>query len=213
MRSNTEIFTYVAETFYKAIKGKTLYNKQTKVDLMSEVVTASDEAFVFLTLENNWDRWMEQYRIDELPNKDEIKNEVYGPFTRTGVGNKGFTRHTSGWSTEGINRYNELCAHIDEDRRNDRLRSKDKSSEHLYRASRVVKSPVVKTKKPQVEDRPARPVARYYLDDFTDDDESPVKKKAAKKDAVDNCEDSDADEASGNDNNEEHSDADEDIYE
>lgn len=214
LRSNLEIFTYVADTFYKAIKGKTDYNKLTKVDLMSDVVTASDEAFVFLTLENNFDRWIKQYEIDQLPNKDEVRNEVFGPYTRTGVGNKGFTRRTSGWSTEGINRYNALCAHIDANRTNDKNRTKENSSEYQFRAARCVKSPVTKTKEPPVQDQPPRPVARFYLDDFTDDDESPVKKAPIKRKVgrkkADDSEESEAEDASGNDNDNES--VEDDIY-
>ena len=163
-RMNQDFFFYICDTFYKAIKGKVVYSGHTKVQLMSEVVTPSDEAFVLLTIENNYDRWVNQYKIDHEHNGEDLKNEVWGPYTRNGIGNTGFTRRNSGWSTQGIERYNELCEDINKDREEDAAKGEE-SVEVIYQKARLKKSPVKSKKKSKKEDDlPARPKVYKYMD-------------------------------------------------
>ena len=60
-QENEEAFTMFVKTFLKPVhstKWKAKRHKQ-GTKRLSDIVTVSDEAFVFLALENNWERWID----------------------------------------------------------------------------------------------------------------------------------------------------------
>jgi hypothetical protein len=59
MRENYNGFKKIVQRFLKEAVGKRYYYERLGVDLVSTIATCSDEAFVYLTLENNFDLWSE----------------------------------------------------------------------------------------------------------------------------------------------------------
>ena len=59
MRANYNGFKVFVQRFLKEAVGKRYYYERLGVDLVSTIATCSDEAFVYLTLENNFDLWSE----------------------------------------------------------------------------------------------------------------------------------------------------------
>jgi len=164
-RLNEEYFFHVVDTFFCPMKGKTVFGPASKVKLISDIITVSDEVFFILTMENNYDRWVKQYEIDQQPNKDELKNEVWGPYTKCGKGNTGFTRRSSGWSSDAITRYNYLCEVVEGDRQADLSLDEKNSVERKYLAARMESNSPVKPTKTKEEESspPRRPECKSYM--------------------------------------------------
>ena len=86
---------------------------------ISSIVTVSDEAFVFLALENNWNGWMDTNKKSKnecAPSKQgsgkPIVSDVSPVFTNVngGVHRSGGKREVNrGWTEAGVLRFNELC--------------------------------------------------------------------------------------------------------
>jgi hypothetical protein len=83
---------------------------------VSDFTTVSDVAFCLLALENNWDYWVKVASIDpaETP-EDSLNNRTTYPSTKWTsspvIGGK-----NTGWSKEGLQRFNELCQAESKDR-------------------------------------------------------------------------------------------------
>ena len=61
LRQNKKAFTMFVKTFLKpaySTKWKAKRSQQ-NIKSLSEIVTVSDEAFVLMALENNWERWID----------------------------------------------------------------------------------------------------------------------------------------------------------
>ena len=133
MRDNEVAFATFVETFLKpaySTKWRTKRFDQT-IKKIADIVTVCDEAFVLLTLENNWDRWIDinnkakNMHTPSTRGKKEtaIDSDVMPKCTHI---NKKRTNYDSGddaplswkgWNYEGILRYNELCKEVKEDRK------------------------------------------------------------------------------------------------
>ena len=93
---------------------------------ISSIVTVSDEAFVFLVLENNWNRWMDinkqsknKYVLSKQGSSKPIVSDVLPMFTNVNgdVHRIGGSREVDrGWTEAGIQQFNDLCKKIKEDR-------------------------------------------------------------------------------------------------
>jgi intergrase/recombinase len=59
MRKNDDAFRVFVRYYLKEAVGKRHYMERLGVNLVSDIATCSDEAFVYLTLENNYDLWTE----------------------------------------------------------------------------------------------------------------------------------------------------------
>ena len=93
---------------------------------ISSIVTVSDKAFVFLVLENNWNRWMDtnkksknEHALSKQGSRKPIVSDVLPVFTNVngGVHRSGGNREVNrGWTEAGILQFNELCKITKEDR-------------------------------------------------------------------------------------------------
>ncbi len=129
LRNDEEVFAlfvnrFVKRTYATKWKSKVFEDTTKKV---SDIITVSDEAFIVLTLENNWERWLDinnksknnyttstrgkttSYQCNIMPKYTFINTKG----TRDGLQNVPW----KGWSNEGILRFNEICKTVKEDRK------------------------------------------------------------------------------------------------
>ena len=129
MRRREDAYMIFYKHFIKCITKKTVYEENIqKATTYNDICTVSDEAFALLLLENSWDRWMDIYKHDQtalLPRRGGQQRQLFSchiPTKYTKGGYKyGNTEESGsnkkGWSREGIQRYNELFALVDADRK------------------------------------------------------------------------------------------------
>src|SRR4051812_50140745 len=106
MRSeNNYIYYDFIHYFVSAVIGKIDYKKRSYSFLLSSYASVSDEAFAILSLENNYDTWMDM----GLTNNTKTSN-VPQKYTNGGKsqGNVATSQHNKGWSDEGLCRFNEI---------------------------------------------------------------------------------------------------------
>ena len=131
-RENEEAFTTFVKTFLKPVystKWKAKRHKQ-ETKRLSDIVTVSDEAFVFLALENNWERWLDinnkannAYTASTRGKSTTIDSNVMPKYTyinkkRTDVDPSEIAPpNWRGWNNEGILRFNELCKKVKDNRK------------------------------------------------------------------------------------------------
>ena len=111
------------------IDKKTIWNdKLVKAKKESDLVTVSNEAFALVTLEGQWERWVDLYvrshgnvRKDKSLNIRSIKSSVPARYTRGGLSNtKNKVTHAvdvkKGWTLQGIKRFNYFFHFVKQDR-------------------------------------------------------------------------------------------------
>ena len=141
---HTEFNMYIdfVQFYVSGVIGLRYFEKHKCQKLYRNYVTVSDEAFAILTIENNWDRWIamagtEEWKTSPVPTKwtvtrtkaDNAKQKA----TTTGSQNSEPTaRRFRGWSSEGIQRYNQLFDEIKAERQTGRAkRFEEKLLEHF----------------------------------------------------------------------------------
>jgi hypothetical protein len=98
--------------FLRPIVGTTKWKHNFLRKRMTLYVTISDEAFALLTLENNYDRWIDMWRNDNLKT-----SEVEAKWTNAGQSlSNGQSKRFNGWKQDGYTRYNELYDLVEADR-------------------------------------------------------------------------------------------------
>jgi len=100
-------FFFFCTKFLSCTVGKRTWNKSKKFAIVSQIATVSDEVYTYLVLENCWDKWesiVENASI-KLPTK-------YTHSTPSDLNKQKY----SGWTREGLDRYNELFREVQKDR-------------------------------------------------------------------------------------------------
>jgi len=92
-RDKEEIFLVFANSFSSQVVGVVSWRKNCVKMAISGMVTISDEAFVLLLLENNWESWSTN---DESTNQTMKRKAIWFKFTSSALGSKWF----GGWSKE-----------------------------------------------------------------------------------------------------------------
>jgi hypothetical protein len=116
-------YNWLCITLLPCVVGKKAWSRRRTKELMSEIVTASDESFVLLALDNNYHRWMAETRWmlknkDKDPEQQDNKEFPEAKYTNSGKNRKnGRSKRLSGWSREGFLKFNELHKHVLHDRR------------------------------------------------------------------------------------------------
>ena len=100
-REDMDNFHKFCKLFLSSMVGRHKYNKKVHLHTISEIATASDEAFVLLCLENSLDRWQHEHEKPEEVKKTPVYTASPAEASKYG-----------GWSEAGIHRYNELLQHI-----------------------------------------------------------------------------------------------------
>src|SRR5687768_10630303 len=105
MRSpNNYIYFDFINHFVSAVVGKTKHKSDSHTRLLSKFATVSDEAFALLSLEINYDTWM-----DIGVTSDTKTSRVHGKYTNGGKSQLKIatSQHNRGWSDEALRRFNE----------------------------------------------------------------------------------------------------------
>ena len=103
-------FFYFCNAILECVAGKKEWKQQKNKQLISgSCVTVTDEAFALLLMVNSWEKF--EYMADnpEMENKTEVPETRY-------TEKKGRNRKMQGWSSEGIDKFNNLCVSVMADR-------------------------------------------------------------------------------------------------
>ena len=123
-----EFLLYVdfIEYYVSAVIGLRHFEKMKCHRQYREYVTVSDEAFASLTIENNWQRWMDMaeqdaWKTSPVPTKwtvtrDRTTKAVREDQTNNRRAGEPQARRYRGWSAQGIERYNQLFDQINAER-------------------------------------------------------------------------------------------------
>jgi hypothetical protein len=104
---NNDGFIFLVSFMFGSLIGKRQWNKDKFTERVSQEMTTSDEAFVLLVLENNW---------DILNDVDNAEAKFTGRTITT-------NRRNDGWSNEGISRYNDLVKFVKKNRKREYSRN------------------------------------------------------------------------------------------
>jgi hypothetical protein len=116
-------YEWLCTTLLPCVVGWKAWSKQRFKLPISAIATCSDEAFLVLTLENNYSRWISEAKwILENKNKEDHKKAPKrlesAKFTNSGKSKKdGRSKRLQGWAREGYLRFNELYTLVADDRR------------------------------------------------------------------------------------------------
>lgn len=124
-----EIFVkhFLKPTYSKKWNHQVLY-KRNEIKTIGNIVSITDEAFVLLILENNWERWIDinnQSKNNYTPSKrgrEKPKaSSIMPKYTHLQVKRSNAERNEEqgckGWRESGIQRFNELCKLIQDNRK------------------------------------------------------------------------------------------------
>jgi hypothetical protein len=129
-----DAYQWVCVKLLKCVVGCSIWNRRYYKELLSEVATDSDESFVVLTIENNYQRWLDEARhhtgiivgsanpAAEADVDDDAWKENLPParYTNSGANTsngRGSNRRCGGWSRAGYLRFNALHGLVKEDRK------------------------------------------------------------------------------------------------
>ena len=109
MRGSPVGWAFLCNRLLPAVVGTNTWERRVAVQQMTEFTTVSDVAFCLLALENNWDYWVQVASIDQTSTQEaSLNNRTTYPATKWTsspvIGGK-----NTGYSKEGLQRFNELC--------------------------------------------------------------------------------------------------------
>ena len=110
---NNFIYYDFISYFVSAVIGRMDYRKKSCSMLLSNYATVSDEAFALLSLENNFETWMDMGHTGNTKN-----STVPCKYTNGGKSEckNARSQHNKGWSDEGLCRFNDLFDLVEKNR-------------------------------------------------------------------------------------------------
>ena len=119
LSKNGDIYNWVCCKFLKCVIGADNWKMNCFRKPLSDFVTNSDEGFMLLILENNYDRWMEEARRvaerkgreeeeEDGEEQDSLPEALYTNSGNSKVEGKGSSRRFQGWSRKGYVRFNRM---------------------------------------------------------------------------------------------------------
>ena len=145
MRGSAVGWAFLCHHLLPAVVGTTTWDQKVAVQKMTEFTTVSDVAFCLLALENNWDYWVKVASIE-----DDSSTRTTYPTTKW-TSSPVMSGKNTGWSKEGLQRFNELCQAEATDRVEnaavdfDFLVKKQQENNARHKQKRTVVSATVKT--------------------------------------------------------------------
>lgn len=103
--SKKEAFFFFAREFLPSVVKRLVFRQNKLVDLLSDFVTVSDEAFTLLLLENNVARWNAMYAEGKNKSDDNMPPQKFQIIDRNGG--------KDGYSLKAARRYNEYYKYVD----------------------------------------------------------------------------------------------------
>jgi hypothetical protein len=117
-----EPYMWLCSVLLPRVVGWKIWIKRNTKQRLREVATCSDEAFVLLTVENNYDRWLCEadwmVKNQGMEKEDQaVKNFPDAKYTNSGRSRRnGRSRRLQGWAREGYLRFNALYKAVGIDR-------------------------------------------------------------------------------------------------
>ena len=114
-----EAFQWFVGTLLQCVVGKTIWGRKKYQVMISDavhantsekIITVSDEAFALVMYENYIEKWITRYHNPSQQGARATK--ILGKYT----GNSIRCSEYGGWSTQGMERFNELCSLVEADR-------------------------------------------------------------------------------------------------
>ena len=118
--NNTAYCLFFGEILSHVV-GRSVWKEACRVQLVSDIATASAEAFALILLENSFDVWQEQASL-----QNGVAVAAIGDSSTTDAARTKYTRHgpgtrkNMGWTTEGLDRFNDLAIQVQNNRINDK---------------------------------------------------------------------------------------------
>ena len=118
-----EPYVWLCHFMLPAVVGWKTWNKRKYKEPISDIASCSDESFVLLTLENNYDRWIAEVNWlvrnkDKEAAEKEPKHFPESRFTNSGKSKQnGRSKRLQGWAREGYLLFNNLYQRVAEDRK------------------------------------------------------------------------------------------------
>ena len=118
LSKSKDTYSWVCATFMKCLVGCNVWSRRYFKELLSDIATESDESFMLLALENNYDRWIKEaaFVAKEEGEKPNLPSALYTNSGCSKVKGKGSSRRFHGWSKRGYLRFNELYGMVKADR-------------------------------------------------------------------------------------------------
>ncbi len=141
---------FLRKTYSEKLNSTTIDNHTR----LSKIITVSDEAFVYLVLENNWERWLDinqksqnRYIPSRRGSSVRITSDILPQYTNiNGHPSNDGTNVVRGWSDDGIERFNELCQIIKNDRK-----TNSKIEDKIFQTIRSDMNATTKSKKRRIQ--------------------------------------------------------------
>ena len=111
LREHESTWWFICDKLLPAVVGTHIWDRKSVVDEVSDFVTVSDVAFCLLSVENNWDYWVE-IATPAITDRD---NEGQSADIQKITGETKWTSSNlvagknAGWSEAGLQRFNDLC--------------------------------------------------------------------------------------------------------
>ena len=142
-------YTWMCAKFIPFVVGFKHWNRFYRTQKLSKLATCSDESFLLLVLENNYERWVDEAEWLET-NKDKPmaerapKHWAAAKYTNSGKSqSNGRCRPCQGWSNEGYKRFNALHKLVKADRKGREEFEQEFFEECQAKASRKAKDIMV----------------------------------------------------------------------
>jgi hypothetical protein len=141
-------YKWICTHLMSTVVGNKAWTKKKHKETLTDIATCSDETFVLLTIENNYDHWMSEAswcfaNEDKEPAECAPKMFPTSKYTNSGKSQKnGRSKRLQGWSRDGYERFNELYTGV----QNDRLRRANFETELLsvWRNSEALMTPHIR---------------------------------------------------------------------
>ena len=155
LRHQCTAYNTFFDVFVKRVVGVRKFERHATKHLLSEFVTVTDEAFALLVYENQEDRW-------RIMAEDSTRKLVKEAKYTDGGGGKdlpmsGKTRKGKGWSSSGMQRFNELCLEIHKERTSVKARSKFEKDYRKHKREELLNKKRKGSRKKDYDDDDSRP--------------------------------------------------------
>jgi hypothetical protein len=106
----TTAYFYFCNKLVECVAGKKEWKKEkSKLLISKSCITVSDEAFALLLMVNSWEKFEYIAEHVEIECKDNVPETRY-------TEKKGRNKKLQGWSSVGIDKFNQLCEMVKKDR-------------------------------------------------------------------------------------------------
>ena len=199
LRENPRAFETFANHFLQPTFSKKWNNKlkhsTKKIQVIGDILTVTDEAFVLLVLENNWERWIDinnqsknhfqmSKRGRSKPTQSKTKTKhTHLNIKETGAKTDDIENENAevwkGWNNAGISRYNDLCLLV----KNNRSKCKDVDKAALEKMQSIVSSQKRARKRARTTTEAIKPFVEEEESNSDDEDSNDLAKESSSEES------------------------------